>query len=164
MIPRRPLVLVVAVADGGVIGKAGGLPWKLPEDMRHFKAMTMGHVMIMGRKTWDSIGRPLPGRQSFVVSRTPGFRAEGARVFPSFEAALEAAYAEDAEPRVVGGAALYEAALPRATRIYLTEVHQTVDGDAFFPPFDRSHFREAERRPGETPGVAFVTLDRVAFG
>jgi dihydrofolate reductase len=156
----RPLVLVVAVADGGVIGKDGGLPWKLPEDLRHFKAATMGHVMIMGRKTWDSIGRPLPGRTTFVVSRTPGFHAEGARVFGTFDAALESAYAEDPEPRVVGGAAIYEEALPRATKILLTEVHRAVEGDTFFPAFDRGAFRETERRAGETTDVEFVTLER----
>ena len=157
----RPLAIVVAVGEGGVIGKEGGLPWRIPEDLRHFKNVTMGHVMIMGRKTWDSIGRPLPGHTTFVVSRQPGLAIEGATVFPSLEAALARAWELDPEPRVVGGATIYAEALPLATRLFLTEVAARVEGgDTFFPPFDRSAFREIERRPGETDGVSFLTLAR----
>ncbi len=157
----KPLAIVVAVAEGGVIGVDGGLPWKLPEDLRHFKNVTMGHVMIMGRRTWESIGRALPGRTTFVVSRSSALVVpEGVQVFSSFDAALEAAWAIDPEPRVVGGAAIYAEALPRTTRLYWTEVKQRLSGDTFFPPFDRSAFREVERRPGETDGVEFVTLER----
>lgn len=153
-----PLALVVAIADGGVIGKEGGLPWHLPEDMRHFKAVTMGHAIIMGRKTHASIGRPLPGRRNIVVSRTVD-AFEGCEKASSLEEAIALARATDDEPRIIGGAAIYEAALPLATRIFLTEVHREVEGDAFFH-LDRSGWREVERRPGETEGVEFVTLER----
>ncbi len=157
---KRALAIVVAVGDGGVIGKDGGLPWKISEDLRHFKNVTMGHVMIMGRKTWDSIGRVLPGRTTFVVSRNAALAIPGVEVFSSLDAALERAWALDPEPRIVGGAAIYAEALPRVTRIYLTEVHKTVSGDTFFPAFDRAAFRETERRRGETDDVEFVTLER----
>jgi dihydrofolate reductase len=158
---HKSLALVVAVGEGGVIGKDGGLPWKIGEDLRHFKNVTMGHVMIMGRRTWDSIGRPLPGRTTFVVSRTAGLAIAGVEVFPYLDTALARAWELDPEPRIVGGAQVYAEALPRVTRIFLTEVKQAVPGgDTFFPPFDRSAFREVERRQGETEGVEFVTLER----
>lgn len=158
---QRALALVVAVGEGGVIGKEGGLPWKIGEDLRHFKDVTMGHVMIMGRRTWDSIGRPLPGRTTLVVSRTPGLTIAGAEVFLSLDDALARAWELDPEPRIVGGAQIYADALPHVTRIFWTEVKQSVlGGDTFFPPFDRSAFRETSRRPGETEGVEFVTLER----
>lgn len=161
MSDAKRLSIVVAVGEGGVIGKGGGLPWRIQEDLRHFKNVTMGHVMIMGRRTWDSIGRPLPGRTTFVVSRDPRLVIEGAKVFPSLDAALEAAWAIDPEPCVVGGAQIYAEALPRATRIHLTQVASAVEGgDTFFPDFDRTAFREVERRRGETDGVSFVTLER----
>lgn len=155
-----PLAIVVAVADGGVIGRDAGLPWHLPEDLRHFKDVTMGHAMIMGRKTFDSIGRALPGRTSIVVSRGAPTLPEGVALARSFEEAVAIARQTDGEPRVIGGASIYEAALPLATRIFLTEVHRPVTGDTFFPPFDRAAFREIERRPGATFGVEFVTLAR----
>ena len=157
---RLPLVMVVAVADGGAIGCGGKIPWHIPEDLKHFKAMTLGHAIIMGRKTWDEVGRPLPGRRNLVVSRQPGLALEGAEVFGSLEEAIAAARETDPEPRVIGGSAIYEAAMPLATRIYLTEVHRQVDADTFFPAFDRSLWREVERRPGATEGVEFVTLER----
>ncbi len=153
-----PLALVVAIGNGGVIGQHGALPWHIPEDLKHFKAVTMGHAILMGRKTYDSIGRPLPGRRTIVVSQTA--RAiDGCEVAPSLPAAIALARTTDDEPRVVGGARLYEEALPLATRIYLTEVHGTVDGDAFFH-LDRAGWRETSRRQGETRGVEFVTLER----
>lgn len=155
-----PLAIVVAVADGGVIGRDAGLPWHLPEDLRHFKDVTMGHAMIMGRKTFDSIGRALPGRTSIVVSRGTPTLPEGVILARSFEEAVALARRTDAEPRVIGGASIYEAALPLTTRIFLTEIHRSVPGDTFFPPFDRAAFREIERRPGATEGVEFVTLAR----
>jgi dihydrofolate reductase len=156
---RAPLALVVAIADNAVIGKDGGLPWRIPEDLRHFKNVTMGHAVIMGRKTFESIGRVLPGRRFIVVSRRPGLTLEGCDVAPSLEDAIARARQTDDEPRVIGGAAVYEAALPFATRIYLTEVHREVDGDAFFH-LDRGGFREVARHAGETEGVEFVTLER----
>ncbi len=158
----RPLALVLAMSDGGVIGKDGGLPWRIPEDLRHFKAVTMGHAMVMGRKTWDSIGRPLPGRRTIVVSRRAGAgAATGVELAPSLEAALELARATDDEPRVVGGAEIYRLALPLATRVFLTYVHRAVDGDARVEPFDPALWREASRRPAESePDVEFVELVR----
>jgi dihydrofolate reductase len=155
---RPPLVLVVAVSENGVIGREGGLPWHLPEDLKHFRRVTTGHAIVMGRRTWESIGRPLPDRRSIVVTRTPGYVAPGADVAPDLEKALALAYAGDPEPRVIGGGQLYAAALPRATRVYLTRVHRVVDGDTFFPALDAAEWVETERR--EVEGVTYLTLDR----
>ena len=155
----QPLAFVVAIADGGVIGKNGELPWRIPEDLKHFKNVTMGHAVIMGRKTYDSIGKVLPGRRFVIVSRQPGLAIDGAAVATSVDEAIAIARQTDDEPRVIGGAQIYETALPLATKIYLTEIHRKVDGDAFFH-LDRTGFRETERRKGETDGVEFVTLER----
>lgn len=155
-----PLAIVVAVAEDGVIGKDDGLPWHLPEDLRHFKAVTMGHAIIMGRKTFQSIGRVLPGRRSIVVSRSPSLSIPGAIVVSRFEDAVAKARETDEEPRVIGGATIYEAALPLTTKIFLTEIRRKIPGDTFFPAFDRSVFREIERRKGDSEGVEFVTLAR----
>lgn len=157
---RLPLTLVVAVADDGAIGLRGRLPWRIPEDLKHFKRATMGHAIIMGRKTWDEVGRPLPGRRNIVVSRQAGLRLEGAEVVGSLEAAIALARQTDPEPCVIGGSAIYAEALPLATKILLTEVHREVEADTFFPPFDRSAWRETARRRGETEDVEFVTLER----
>jgi dihydrofolate reductase len=154
------LAMIVAVADNGIIGKGGQLPWRIPEDLRFFKSATMGHAIIMGRKTWDEVGRPLPGRRNIVVSRTPGLALEGAEVVSSVEDAIALARTTDPEPFVIGGAAIYAAAMPHATKILLTEVHQSPEGDTVFPAFDRSAWRETARRAGETEGVEFVTLER----
>lgn len=156
--PFAPLALVVAIGDGGVIGKENGLPWRLPEDMRHFKATTMGHAIIMGRKTHASIGRPLAGRRNIVVSRTAD-HLDGCEIARSLEEAIALARTTDTEPRIIGGAQIYAEALPIATRIFLTEVHGTFEGDAFLH-LDRSGWRETARRPAETEGVEFVTLER----
>jgi dihydrofolate reductase len=160
MTERLPLALVVAVADNGVMGKDGTLPWRIPEDMRHFKKTTMGHAIIMGRRTFEEVNKPLPGRRNIVVSRMAGLTIEGCEVVSSVEAAIALARTTDPEPHVIGGAGIYAAALPLATKIYLTEVHGTYEGDTFFPSFDRSEWRETERRTGETEGVEFVTLER----
>lgn len=129
-----PLAIVVACARGGVIGADGRMPWHEPEDLRHFKAATLGHAVIMGRTTWTSIGRPLPGRRNLVLSRTPGLALPGAEVFASLEAAIAAARAGgDGEPRVIGGAQVYAQALPLATLLLLTEIDLAVAGDALFP-------------------------------
>ncbi len=156
--PQAGLVLVVAVADSGVIGAGGALPWHLPEDLKHFKAKTLGHAVIMGRKTWESIGRPLPRRRNIVVTRQAGYVAEGAEVAHSLDEALALARQGDPEPRVIGGADLFRLALPAASRIYWTEVHRDVAGDVSFPPFDRAQWREVER--DERGELAFVTLER----
>lgn len=157
--PREPLVLVLAIGKNGVIGKDGKVPWHIPEDLRHFKAMTMGHAILMGRKTHEETKRPLPGRRNIVLTRNPDYSAPGCEVVSSLEEAISLARTTDPEPRVIGGAEIYRLALPLATRIYLTEVDREVDGDTFFH-LDRTGFTETERRPGETPGVSFVTLDR----
>jgi dihydrofolate reductase len=128
--------LIVAASENGVIGKDGALPWRLPDDMKRFKRITMGHPCIMGRKTWDSLPRkPLPGRTNIVVTQNPNFAAPGARVAHSFDEALAIAREEvPSEIMVIGGEAIYAAALPSARRIHLTEVSGTFDGNAFFTP------------------------------
>lgn len=139
------LALVVAVSDNGVIGAAGGIPWRLPDDQRFFKRLTSDHSLIMGRATWDSIGRPLPRRTTVVLSRQPNLEIKGALVAASFDDAIQLAEEHAPERQtgqdestifVVGGAALYDLALPRATRAYVTRVHTQVDGDTFFSAFD----------------------------
>jgi len=157
---RAPLAMVVAIGDNGAIGYRGKVPWRIPEDLKHFKSVTMGHAIIMGRKTWDEVGRPLPGRRNIVISRQTGLTLEGAEVCSTLDLAIEAARKTDDEPHIIGGSTIYEAAMPLATRIHLTEVHRNVEADTFFPPFDRSAWREVERRPAETEGVEFVTLER----
>ncbi|MDH4093237.1 MAG: dihydrofolate reductase [Betaproteobacteria bacterium] len=146
--PGRPRVyLVAAVAANRVIGAGGKLPWRLPEDLRHFKALTLGHPVIMGRKTWDSLAlRPLPGRENIVVTRSPGYDAPGAHVAASLEAAL-ALCAGEAVAFVIGGGELYEAALPLADGLVLTEIGRDYAGDALFPQFDRTEWRETQRQP-----------------
>ena len=156
MSARLPLAIVVAVARNGVIGRAGGLPWSVPEDLRHFRAVTMGHTILMGRRTWEGIGLPLPGRRTIVVTRGPA--PAGAEGAPSLEEALLLARQTDDEPRIVGGAVLYAAALPLATRIFWTEIDQSPEGDTWFPSFDHTQWREVAARPSE--GARFVELER----
>ena len=155
----RPLALVVAMSRNRVIGVDGGLPWHIPEDLKHFRRVTLGHAIVMGRKTWDSIGRPLPKRRNLVVTRQEDLALGGAEVFHSLEAAIEAARRDD-EPRIVGGATLYEQALPKATRLLITEVDRVVEGDVLFPALDPEHWVEVERRRGEHPELLFRTLER----
>ena len=159
------ITLVVAVAQNGVIGRDNGLVWRLRSDLKRFKALTMGKPMLMGRKTWDSIGRPLPGRRTLVLTRDPAFAAEGAEVVHDWAGAL-AAVAGAEELMVVGGAEIYRLALPRADRIHLTEVMGDFAGDTRFPDLDRAAFRETAREahgPGEHDecAFAFVTLERI---
>lgn len=156
----RGVALVFAMSDARVIGKDGGLPWHVPEDMKHFRRVTIGHAVIMGRLTYQSMGKPLPGRRNIVVTRAPGARFEGCEVVNTLDAALELAWETDDEPRVIGGSQIYALALPRATRMFMTEIHRDVDGDVRFPEFDRGEWREVERRRGQTPDVEFVTLER----
>lgn len=157
----KKLALVWAMTDERVIGKGNELPWRLPEDLKHFRAVTTGHAILMGRLTHQSIGRALPGRRNIVVTSRPELVAEGCEAAPSLEAALAMAYETDDEPRIIGGARLYADALPVATKLFLTEVHRPIEGDVFFPQLDRAAWREIERRPGETPDVEFVVLERV---
>jgi dihydrofolate reductase len=151
-VPR--VILVAAVAANGVIGARGGLPWRLPGDLRHFKALTLGHPVIMGRRTWEGLGRALPGRENIVVTRRPGFEAPGAHVAASLDAALALCAGEPAA-FVIGGAQLYAAALPLADALELTEIHRDYDGDTRFPPFERADWREIERRPQSSDGLRF---------
>ena len=161
--PTTSLSLIVAASLDGVIGRDGGMPWHLPEDLKHFRRTTTGHTIIMGRKTWDSIGRPLPRRRNVVVTRQQGLKIPGCDVVHSLEEAIAVARsADDPEPMVIGGATLYEAALPLATRVYLTRVLQHVDGDTWFPELDPTEWEETSRRDGD--GVVFLTLDRVRSG
>jgi dihydrofolate reductase len=155
----KPLALVVAIANNGVIGKAGQLPWDLPEDRRHFRAVTTGHAVILGRRTYQEIDKPLPNRRNIVVSRSPGFAPAGCEVVPSLDEAIRLARTTDEEPRVIGGAGIYREALPLATKIFLTEVDLEPEGDTRFD-LDRSGFVEVERRRGEDPRVTFVQLER----
>lgn len=137
------LTLIAALGPGRLIGKDGGLPWRLPADLRRFKALTVGHVVVMGRKTYESIGRPLPNRRNLVLSRDPSFAPDGVEVFRSLDLALSAvAAAAAAEVFVIGGAAVYREALPRADRLELTQVDGSFEGDVFFPEFDESEWRE----------------------
>ncbi len=127
--------LIAAVAENGVIGQGGQLPWRLPADLRHFKSVTLGKPVLMGRRTWQSIGRPLPGRRNLVISRDPAFQAGGAECYASVEDAL-AALADAEEVMVIGGAELYRLLQPKASRLYLTRVMARPPGDAFFPELD----------------------------
>lgn len=161
----RRLTLVAAVARSGVIGRDGGLPWHLPEDMRHFRATTMGHAVVMGRRTWESLPaayRPLPGRRNIVLTRDDSWRGEGAERAGSLEEALRLLQGEE-RVFVVGGAQVYAAALPLADELILTEIDVDVDGDACFPPFARSEFERVTHEPhvssGGTP-YAFTTYAR----
>jgi len=156
-----PLALIVAVARNGVIGKDGGLPWHVSEDLKHFKKTTHGHAVIMGRKTHDSIGRPLPKRRNIVVTRQTGTLFPGCEAAHSLDEAIALARTTDDCPFIIGGAGLYEEALPLATELHLTTIDEDVDGDAYFPE-DLSEFVEVESRKGETAGVVFRLLRRKA--
>ena len=134
------VALLVAMSDDGVIGRDNTLPWHLPLDLQWFKKLTTGHTIIMGRATFQSIGQPLPNRRNIVLSRSPTFQAEGVEVVPTLEAALELAQNDD-EVFVVGGAAIYQLALPRAQRMYLTRVHALVEGDVRFPDWRPAEWR-----------------------
>lgn len=141
--------IIAAVAQNGVIGRGGQLPWRLPADLQRFKRITMGHTMIMGRRTWESIGRALPGRRSIVVTRQTGYRIadETVTIADGLDAALElAAAAGETEAFIVGGGELYRAALPKAERLYYTRVRANVDGEIYFPSinWDAWHRTESE--------------------
>ena len=158
------IALIVAMARNRTIGVNNTLPWRCPEDLKRFKALTMGHHMIMGRKTFDSIGRPLPGRTTVVLTRDQDLAVDGCVMARSLPEAL-AACAGDSEIFIVGGAEIYAQSLELADTLYLTEIQQDVEGDAHFPDFDRSAWRETDRevRSQETPQPLeyhFVTYRR----
>ena len=136
--------LVAAVAANGVIGVDGRLPWQLPEDLKHFKKLTLGHPVIMGRRTWESLGKALPGRENIVVTRQTGYEAPDAAVANSLQGAL-ALCAGESVAFVIGGTSLFEESLPVADGLVLTEIHRDYPGDTWFPRYDRSRWRESQR-------------------
>ena len=165
--PHQPVLsLVAAVARNGAIGRNNQLLWREPEDQRHFRRVTMGSPVLMGRKTWDSLPerfRPLPGRRNLVLSRDPAWRANGAEAVASLDAALQAA-ADATRLAVIGGAQIYALALPHAGELVLTEIDADLDGDTFFPAWEHSRFAETSReRHTSESGVpySFVTYTRV---
>ncbi len=156
--------LIAALSRNGVIGRDNRLPWKLPADMRHFRQLTMGKPILMGRKTFQSIGKALPGRSNIVVSRNPAFQAAGCIVVDSIEGGIEAAGACE-ELMVIGGAAIYRAALPLAERMYLTVIQADVEGDARFVEFDKKEWLETARADYAADEenaypYSFITLER----
>jgi dihydrofolate reductase len=138
------IYLIAALASNGVIGIEGKLPWHLPEDLKHFKTLTLGHPIIMGRRTWESLGKALPGRENIVVTRTPGYDAPGAAVASSLGAALALCTGEPVA-FVIGGHQLFVECLPVAAGLILTEIFRAYEGDTWFPQFDRLRWREAQR-------------------
>jgi dihydrofolate reductase len=158
------LALIVAVAQNRVIGREGALPWRIPEDLRRFRALTTGHTVVMGRRTWESLPHPLPGRQNIVVTRDPAYRAAGAIVARTLDDALARA---ECPPPVfcIGGGELYRSALPVSQVAYVTEIARTFEGDATFPALDPREWRETAREPhvqedGPPLHYAFVTYER----
>jgi len=161
--------LIVAVADNGVIGNDNQLPWRIPADLKYFKQVTLGKPIIMGRLTYESIGKPLPGRSNIVVTRNTAWQAEGVERAGDFSQALAIAkkIADDSdleEVMIIGGATIYREALPLADRLYLTRVHIEVEGDAFFPNLNINEWLETPVADlaveGQTPACSFVRLDR----
>lgn len=165
---RPEIVLVVAVADNGIIGRDGTMPWHLPADLRHFKRLTTGKPVIMGRKTFQSIGKPLPGRHNIVLTRDLTWTAAGVTVVPNLAEAIAAAgldpRARAGEIMVVGGAQVYAEAMPIATRVELTRIHLSPEGDTRFPDLDPQQWREVSRAvqpaEGDAPAHDFLTYVR----
>jgi len=154
--------LVAAVARNGVIGSQGQLPWHLPEDLKHFRKITLGHPVIMGRRTWESLGKPLPGRENVVISRRSGFEAPGASVASSLEAAIALCAGEPAV-FVIGGAEIYAAALALADGLVLTEIDAEYPGDTYFPRWDRTAWRATQKETHATADglrFAFVLYEK----
>jgi dihydrofolate reductase len=160
-----PLIaLLVAATENGVIGRDNGMPWHLPDDLKHFKALTLAKPVLMGRRTFDSIGRPLPGRTNLVLTRSAGWSMPGVTVVPDLDAAIRAAGCAP-ELVVAGGAQVYALALPRATRIYLTRIHAVIEGDTRMPEITDSEWHETSRElhPSDARhpyAMSFVTLER----
>ena len=149
---------VVALSNNNVIGVNNSLPWNLKTDLAHFKNYTSNKIIVMGRKTYESIGRPLPKRRNIVITRQQDLVIEGCDVVQSLQQALDLARTEDHEPRIIGGATLYQQAFPLTTRLFLTEVQQTVEGDTFFPEWNRNEWHEVKCNEGE--GVRFLEFER----
>lgn len=160
--PRPHVTLIAAVARNGAIGKNNELLWRLPDDLQHFKRMTLGSSILMGRKTWDSIGRPLPGRRNIVISRNPEWRAAGAERAQSLSAALALLH-DQQRAFVVGGAEIYAQALPLADALELTEIDMDADADTFFPQWDRTAFVVRSSEPHSEQGIDYrwVSYQRI---
>ena len=169
---KLDIIIIAAVAENGVIGRGNALPWRLKSDMAHFRNLTMGKPVVLGRKTFASIGKPLAGRTTIVISRDENFGAPGIVVAPNFEAALATARGDALRRNagaiiVAGGADIYAQALPCATRLVITEVHKRVEGDTRFPAIDSKIWREtarSEQRPGpqDDAAFAFVSYERAS--
>jgi dihydrofolate reductase len=169
---KLDIIIIAAVAENGVIGRGNALPWRLKSDMTHFRNLTMGKPVVLGRKTYASIGKPLAGRTTIVISRDENFSAPGIAVAPNFASALATAHGDALRRNaaaiiVAGGADIYGQALPLATRLVITEVHKRVDGDARFPAIDAKLWREtarSEQKPGpqDQAGFAFVVYERAS--
>ena len=156
------LSLIVAIAKNRVIGVNNTLPWHLPEDLKRFRALTTGHHIIMGRKTYDSLGRLLPGRTTVIVTRNPDYQVEGAIVVHSLEAAISAC-GDDNEVFLIGGAELYKDGLTLANKLYMTEIDAEYEGDAFFPEFDEAEWQVGERENHQAEnglGFSYVSYQR----
>jgi dihydrofolate reductase len=168
--PAPKITLVVAVAENGMMGKNGDLPWSLPGDLKQFKAITVGKPVVMGRTTYQSLGRALPNRPNIVLSRNPLYHLDDAKTVTTLDAALALAYEEAkrlsaGEISIIGGANVFAEIMPRAERMYYTEVHASPEGDIRFPPFDRGEWREVARKgplqgPKDQYPYSFVTLER----
>lgn len=160
----KRVVLVAAVAENGVIGLDGDIPWSIPEDLKHFRAVTRGNTVVMGRKTFDSIGHPLPYRTNVVVSRDPAWSRDGVFTATSLEEAIALAERFEGDVMVMGGAQLYALALPYADAQVLTEVHLSPEGDTHYPAWDRDGWREVKREqhPEHDPAFDFVWWERLA--
>lgn len=164
------LSMIVAAAQNRVIGRENALPWYLPNDLKYFKQTTLGKPIIMGRKTYESIGKPLPGRTNIVITRQEGYQPEGVKVVHSVEEARDLAenvclIDGQTEAMIMGGAEIYTLALPHADRLYLTEVHADVEGDAYFPEYDKSEWQEVSRENFSAEGAnpydySFVVYDK----
>lgn len=140
--------LLVAMDKNQLIGKDNDLPWRLPADLAYFKRVTMGHPIIMGRKTYDSIGRPLPGRENIIVTRDTSYEAEGCKVIHSIEAIVKMNEQTDQELFVIGGAEIFKEILPHSDRLYITEINEEFDGDTYFPAFDRAKWKVISEEKG----------------
>lgn len=162
------VAIVVARARNGVIGARNDLPWRLPADLKHFRKVTIGNPVIMGRRTWESIGKALPDRRNIVITRNPEFAAAGAETADSVEAAL-AMVAGIRDVMIIGGAAIYKESMRYVTRMYVTEVHADIEGDTYFPNFDITEWRETRREDHAADEAnpypySFVTLEKAASG
>jgi dihydrofolate reductase len=156
--PGKRVVMVAAVADNGVIGAGGDIPWQIPEDLRHFRATTRDNTVVMGRRTYESIGHPLPYRTNVVVTRNPTWAADHVFTAPGIAEAVELAQGFDGDVMVIGGGRVYADAMPLASHQVLTEVHASPEGDTHYPQWDRSQWRETRREPHD--GFDFVWWER----